>query len=76
MPKIHPVHWKLFEKFLLKSGCTLTRREASHRVYWKDGILRPIVLQAKGFVPVFIILNNLRTLRMTRDEYLAILTER
>lgn len=73
MPKIQPVHWKTFEKFLLRAGCVLKRREASHRVYWKEGLNRPIILQAKGSVPVFIILNNLRTLGIDRDRYLAIL---
>jgi hypothetical protein len=51
----------------------LKRQEASHRVYWKEGLSRPIILQAKGNVPVFIILNNLRTLGMRRDEYLVVL---
>jgi len=72
MPKICPVHWKVFERFLVEVGCVLKRREASHRVYWKEGMFRPIILQAKGNVPVFIILNNLRTLGVSREEYLAI----
>ena len=64
------MHWVKFEKFLLYAGCVLKRREASHRVYWKNGVNRPIIIQAKGKVPVFIILNNLRTLGMSRDEYM------
>lgn len=43
-------------------------------MYWKQGLKRPIVLQANGSVPVFIILNNLRTLKLHRDEYLKILS--
>lgn len=73
MPRITPVHWEKFEKFLLHVGCVLKRREASHRVYWKNGLNRPIIIQAKGKVPVFIILNNLRTLGISRDEYLLAL---
>jgi predicted RNA binding protein YcfA (HicA-like mRNA interferase family) len=69
MPRLQPVPWKLFEKFLLHVGCVLKRQESSHRIYWKEGLKRPIILQAKGSVPVFIILNNLRTLEMDRDEY-------
>ena len=75
MPKFQPVHWKTFEKFLLHVGCVLKRREASHRVYWKDGLSRPIILQAKGSVPVFIILHNLRTLGIDRSRYLGILAD-
>ena len=73
MPRIRPVPWKVFEKFLVEAGCVLNRREASHRVYWKEGMNRPIVLQAKGAVPVFIILNNLRTLGVSREAYLEII---
>ncbi len=72
MPKLHPVPWKVFERFLLNVGCSLKRVEASHRVYWKGGLHRPII-QAKGSVPVFIILNNLRTLGINRETYLSIL---
>lgn len=71
MPKLTPVQWERFERFLLHVGCVLVRREASHRVYWKEGLSRPVVLQAKGQVPVFIIRNNLRTLGIDRDTYLA-----
>ena len=70
MPKLRPVPWKAFEKFLLRSGCIFKRQEGSHRVYWKDGISRPIIVQAKSKVPVFIIQNNLRTLGIDRADYL------
>ena len=70
MQKLRPVPWKAFEKFLLRSGCVFKRQEGSHRVYWKDGLLRPIIVQAKGKVPVFIIQNNLRTLGIDRATYL------
>jgi predicted RNA binding protein YcfA (HicA-like mRNA interferase family) len=75
MPRIQPVSWKVFEKFLFRVGCVLKRQEASHRVYWKKGLNRPVILQAKGSVPVFIILNNLRTLGVGRGQYLQIIEE-
>ncbi|PIR53583.1 hypothetical protein COU76_00315 [Candidatus Peregrinibacteria bacterium CG10_big_fil_rev_8_21_14_0_10_49_10] len=70
MPKLQPLPWKRFEKFLLAVGCMLKRQSGSHRVYWKKGMQRPIILQAKGNVPVFIMLNNLRTLGIDRDDFL------
>ena len=73
MPRIHPIPWKSFEKFLFRAGCVFRRQEASHRIYWKEGLSRPIIFQAKGSVPVFIILNNLRTLGIDRNEYLRLL---
>ena len=73
MPKLAPISWKTFEKVLLSVGCVLKRREGSHRVYWKDGLLRPIIIQAKGHIPVFIILNNLRTLGVSKEAYFKVL---
>lgn len=75
MPKLTPVHWETFERFLLHVGCVLKRREGSHRVYSKPGLSRPVIIQGKGKVPVFIIHNNLRILGIGREEYLAILDE-
>lgn len=73
MPKLAPIHWKKFEKFLLVVGCEFRRQESSHRIYWKQGLLRPVIIQAKGKVPVFIILNNLRTLHIDRESYLKLM---
>ncbi|MFH1971416.1 MAG: type II toxin-antitoxin system HicA family toxin [Patescibacteria group bacterium] len=73
MPKLATVHWKKFEKFLLFVGCSFKRQKGDHRVYWKTGLKRPIILPTYKNLPVFIIRNNLRTLGMTVDEYLEIL---
>lgn len=73
MARLTPIHWKKFERFLLHVGCVLKRQESSHRVYWRDDLNRPIIMQAKSQIPVFIILNNLRTLDMDRDAYLKII---
>ncbi|HEY9585178.1 MAG TPA: type II toxin-antitoxin system HicA family toxin, partial [Candidatus Paceibacterota bacterium] len=72
MPKLGVVHWKKFEKFLLASGCEVVREEGDHRIYQKKGIKRPIVIP-RDTLPPFIVLNNLRTLDVSRDEYLKIL---
>lgn len=75
MPKLIPVPWKKFEKFVLHVGCAFNRQESSHRMYVKQGIPRSVVFQARGNVPVFIILNNLRTLGIHREEYLRIMSK-
>ena len=73
MPSIQSIHWKSFEKFLLKVGCEFKREKGDHRIYWKDGIKRPIVIPRDNSLPAFIILNNLRTLDIPREEYLKII---
>jgi predicted RNA binding protein YcfA (HicA-like mRNA interferase family) len=73
MPKITPINWKKFEKFLIFIGCEFKREKGDHRIYWREGINRPIVLPRETQLPVFIIRNNLRTLRMSPKEYIEIL---
>lgn len=76
MPRIQSIHWKEFEKFLLKVGCEFKREKGDHRVYWKAGIKRPIIVPRETSLPAFIILNNLKVLNMSREEYLKIISEK
>lgn len=73
MPKLRPIKWKDFEKFLLYVGCVFKRQKGDHRIYWRQDLKRPIVLPTYNNLPKFIILNNLRTLGMSVDEYLEII---
>ena len=72
MPKIKSVHWKEFERFLLAVGCVFKREKGDHRIYWKVGINRPIVIPRDTSLPAFIILNNLKVLGISREEYMKI----
>jgi predicted RNA binding protein YcfA (HicA-like mRNA interferase family) len=69
--KLGKVHWKKFEKFLLSVGCKFISETGDHRKYYKPGILRPIIIPREKELPQFIILNNLRILGVSRDEYLS-----
>lgn len=73
MSNLTPVNWKEFEKFLLYIGCEFKRQKGDHRVYWRFGLKRPIILPTYKNLPIFIIRNNLRTLGMSVEEYLEIL---
>jgi len=73
MPRITPLGWKEFEKFLLYVGCTFERQKGDHRVYWRAGLARPVILPMYKNLPVFIIRNNLRTLGISLEEYVQIL---
>ena len=73
MPKIQSVHWKEFEKFLLKIGCQFKRQRGDHRIYWKKGMKRPVVIPQDTALPTFIILNNLKILNISRDEYIKMI---
>lgn len=75
MSRIQDIHWKEFEKFLLKIGCEFKREKGDHRVYWKPGIKRPVIIPRDTSLPAFIILNNLKVLGISREEYLKIISK-
>ncbi len=74
MTRISPISWKKFDKFLLKIGCELKREEGDHRIYIKADLLRPIVIP-RTELPIFIIKNNLRTLGISNEKYLKLLSD-
>jgi predicted RNA binding protein YcfA (HicA-like mRNA interferase family) len=75
MPRITPIQWKKFEKFLFFVGCVFDREKGDHRIYSREGLLRPIVIPRENQLPIFIIRNNLRLLNIDHQEYLDILEQ-
>ena len=75
MPHITPIRWQKFEKFLLYTGCEFVRERGDHRIYWRSDLSRPIVLPRYNPLPVFIIRNNLKTLKLHPETYLQILEQ-
>ncbi|MFH0764384.1 MAG: type II toxin-antitoxin system HicA family toxin [Candidatus Omnitrophota bacterium] len=73
MPRLTPIDYRTFDKFLRKIGCVFVRQKGDHRVYRKANLKRPVVIPAVREIPVFIILNNLQVLGISREEYLSIL---
>ncbi|MFH1412783.1 MAG: type II toxin-antitoxin system HicA family toxin [bacterium] len=75
MAHLTPINWKKFEKFLLFVGCQLKRERGDHKIYWREGLKRPVVIPHDRELPIFIIRNNLRILGITPGEYLEILKQ-
>lgn len=75
MARLTPIHWKRFEKFLLFVGCRFEREKGDHRIYWRSGLNRPVVIPRDEQLPIFIIRNNLRLLGIKPEEYLEILKQ-
>ena len=73
MDKVGKVSWQRFEKFLFAIGCEFRGETGDHRKYKKPGLLRPIIIPRDKQLPQFIIMNNLRTLGMTKEEYAEII---
>jgi len=73
MPRLKPVSWKKFEKFVFYVGCYYERKSGDHRIYGRSDLNRPVVFPEDKEIPVFIIRNNLRTLGISHNGYLSIL---
>lgn len=74
-PRIGPVHWKVLECVFLKAGFVFDRQHGDHRAYVKPGCLRPVIIPTYKEVDADIILANLRTAKLTRDDYFRLLKE-
>jgi predicted RNA binding protein YcfA (HicA-like mRNA interferase family) len=74
VPRINPVPPKTLIKLFKHFGFEESRQKGSHVAMSKPGISRPLIIpmHAKA-VPTFIILNNIRSAGISRDEYLKVL---
>ncbi|MEK6732031.1 MAG: type II toxin-antitoxin system HicA family toxin [Candidatus Omnitrophota bacterium] len=73
MSRLTPIDYKKFERFLKAVGCEFIRQKGDHRIYRRADLKRPVIIPAIKDIPIFVILNNLRILGMSREEYLSIL---
>lgn len=70
MPRLTPLSWKQLEKIFQSFGFVFVRQTASHRVYEKEGILRPLIIPAYDQVSVEIISGLIRTAGISREDFL------
>ena len=73
LSRLNPIDYKRFEKFLFYVGCEFVRQKGDHRIYQKTNLKCPVVVPAIKDIPVFIILNNLRILGISKEEYISLL---
>ena len=73
MPRLTPIHYKKFDKFLRYLGCKFIRQKGDHLIYQRADLKRPIIVPKITSIPIFVILNNLRILKISREEYLDII---
>ena len=61
-----------FRDYLRQNGLSLVRTKGGHEAWMKQGMTRPIVIQThKDPIPEFVIQNNLRTLGISRKDFVA-----
>ena len=71
--RITPVSWRRLRCVFEKDGFSFRRQEGDHLILAKAGCLRPVVIPTYDAIDVGIIKSNMRTARMSRDRYFALL---
>lgn len=71
MPRITPQHWKELERVFIGLGFIFVRQTSSHRMYEKEGCLRPLVIPTYESISAEIINGLIRSAGITRDIYFA-----
>ena len=69
MLRITPTHWRKLVKVFERSGWVLDRIEGDHLAYIKVGYARPVIIPKVKEVQIYIIVNNLKTAKISREEY-------
>ena len=75
MARISATDWKTQIKIFEAYGCKYKRKKGSHHVLTCPGAKRAVVIPEYGEVDIDIIKNNMRTVGMSREEYLQFLRE-
>ena len=75
MPKLGPTSWREQVKVFERYGCVFQRQKGDHLIYHHPKAIRPVVIPQYEEVPVTIILTNMRTVGMSREEYFELLEE-
>lgn len=63
-----------FQKCLIRLGLELKRTSGGHEMWAKEGMMRPVVIQAHVEpIPEFVVRNNLRALGLSKADFLALI---
>lgn len=75
MSRIRPTDWQTQAKIFEKYGCTFKRQKGDHLIYHHPKAKRAVVIPKYKEISVAIIRSNMKTVRMSEDEYLELLSE-
>lgn len=75
MNKIIPTDWQTQIKIFEKYGCIFQRQKGSHLIFRYPKAKRAVVIPKHSEVGVTLILNNMKTVGMTREQYFKLLNE-
>ena len=68
VPRLTPVRCTTLVRFFEAHGFQQQRQKGSHLSMVRSGTLRPVVIPMHGDVSVTVIMSNLRTANLSRDD--------
>jgi hypothetical protein len=72
MPAIRPLPYQRLARIFEAAGCTYSHTTGDHLVYHYPGATRPVVIPKYREIPVFIILNNMKVIGLSRERFLEL----
>ena len=75
MARLTATDWKTQLKIFEAYGCKYKRKKGSHHILTYPGAKRTVVIPEYDEVDLDITKNNMRTVGMSREEYLRLLKE-
>lgn len=70
MGRFSNISLRRYRKLLKHFGLSKVRSEGGHEMWWKEGMLRNVVIQSHiDPVPEFVVLNNLDTMGVSKEEF-------
>jgi predicted RNA binding protein YcfA (HicA-like mRNA interferase family) len=75
MPRLIPQHYKILIKVFEKAGLSVSGEEASHIKMNRPDLDRPIIIPKYPEVGIDIIKANLRSAKISREEYFKLLAD-
>ncbi len=75
MSKLSPTDWRTQVRIFEKFGCLYVRQKGSHLIYHHPDAKRAVVIPRYDEIPITVIRNNMRTVGMSREQYLRLLSE-
>lgn len=75
MPRITPICWKVLECIFAIAGFVFDRQKGDHRIYSRKGCIRPVIIPTYKEIDHDIILSNLRTAKLSREDYFQYLKQ-
>ena len=77
MKRLSNISLREFRDFLTSQGLHLFRTKGGHEAWFKEGLTRPVIIQThEDPVPEDVVCANLRTLNISKSDFLKVLNNK